>query len=163
MNFLRRSSLYIYYRFLRLKGSREEIARGLAIGVFMGFTPTLGIQTISAIFVAAIFKGNKFLAALGAGITNPLTIPFFYTGTYKIGSAVLGNPLDFSFLSHPTFQDFWSIGNDLFLALWVGGLIVGIPSGIVFYFLGLWAAPRLIKQYAKAKNRFRNRKTGTVS
>jgi uncharacterized protein len=163
MNFLRRSSLYIYYRFLRLKGSREEIARGLAIGVFMGFTPTLGIQTISAIFVAAIFKGNKFLAALGAGITNPLTIPFFYAGTYKIGSAVLGNPLDFSFLSHPTFQDFWSIGNDLFLALWVGGLIVGIPSGIVFYFLGLWAAPRLIKQYAKAKNRFRNRKTGTVS
>jgi uncharacterized protein (DUF2062 family) len=162
MNFLRRSALYVYYRFLRLKDSPEEIARGLGIGVLMGFTPTLGIQTISAIFVAAIFKGNKFLAALGAGITNPLTIPFFYTGTYKIGSAVLGNPLDFSFLSHPTFQDFWSIGNDLFLALWVGGLIVGIPSGIIFYFLGLWAAPRLIKQYAKAKNRFRNRKTGIV-
>ncbi len=162
MNFLRRSALYVYYRFLRLKGSPEEIARGLGIGVFMGFTPTLGIQTISAIFVAAVFKGNKFLAALGAGITNPLTIPFFYTGTYKIGSAVLGNPLDFSFLSHPTFQDFWSIGNDLFLALWVGGLIVGIPSGIVFYFIGLWAAPRLIQQYAKAKNRFRNRKTGIV-
>ena len=160
MNFLKRSILYIYYRFLRSKASPEAIARGLGIGIFMGFTPTLGVQTIAAIFVAAIFKGNKFLAALGAGITNPVTIPFFYTGTYKIGAVVIGNPLDLSFLSHPTFRDFWLLGNDLFFALWVGGLIVGIPCGILFYFLGLWTAPRLIQQYTRSKNKFRNRKTG---
>ena len=81
--------------------------------------------------------------------------PFFFAGTYQLGSAVLGNPLDLSFISNPSFQGFWSLGNDLFITLWVGGLIVGIPCGILFYFLGLWAAPRLIEQYAKAKNRLR--------
>ena len=160
MNFLKRSALYIYYRFVRSKSSPEIMARGLGIGVFVGFTPTLGFQTVTAIFVAALFKGNKFLSAIGAGITNPITIPFFYAGTYKVGAAILGNPIDPNFLSHPTIEGFWSAGNDLFMALWVGGFVVGIPAGIIFYFVGLWLLPRLVQKYAKAKNRFRNRKTG---
>ena len=33
-------------RFLRLRGAPEEIAKGLALGIFIGLTPTFGFQML---------------------------------------------------------------------------------------------------------------------
>ncbi len=48
-----------YDRFLKIKGDPREIALGMALGLFVGMSPFMGIQMAVAVFLAAIFKWNK--------------------------------------------------------------------------------------------------------
>ncbi|WP_316348434.1 DUF2062 domain-containing protein [Desulfuromonas acetoxidans] len=47
--FIRQAKLLLL-RFLRLRGQPDEIAKGFALGIFIGMTPTLGFQMILAVF-----------------------------------------------------------------------------------------------------------------
>lgn len=64
-----------------LQGDPHYIAVGIAIGVFIGITPTMPFHTVIAIALAFIFRGSKAAAALGVWFCNPVTAPFFYLGT----------------------------------------------------------------------------------
>ncbi len=77
-------------RFLRLRDTPDEIAKGFALGVFVGLTPTMGIQIPIAIVVAMLLKKNKIAAAIGVWVTNPLTAPFIYAFEYEMGRILLG-------------------------------------------------------------------------
>jgi len=81
---------YIYLRLIRLRGQPHELALGMALGIFIGMTPTIPFHTIVAIALALSFKASKITAALGTWICNPLTIYFIYNYCYKIGSLILG-------------------------------------------------------------------------
>ena len=65
-NLLRR----VYDRFVKVKGEPREIALGFGLGIFIGMTPTMGIQMPIAVFFAALFKWSKISAAFGVLITN---------------------------------------------------------------------------------------------
>ncbi len=78
----------------RLQGDPHYIALGMAIGVFIGVTPTIPFHTALAIAFAFVLRGSKPAAAIGVWIANPLTIPLFYYGSYKVGVLVLGGRLD---------------------------------------------------------------------
>ena len=80
----------IYARFLKLRGTSKELALGFALGLFIGFTPTMGIQMALGVFFASLFKWSKITAAIGVQITNPITAPFLYTFTYYIGAKIMG-------------------------------------------------------------------------
>lgn len=87
---------YIYYRFVRLHGKPREVAMGMAIGLVVGMTPTMGIQMLIAVALAAAFGHSKIAAGLGAWISNPLTAVPLYLTTYRVGKctlAALGYPL----------------------------------------------------------------------
>ena len=62
MESIKRICRYCYYRFIRLPASPENLARGVALGFFISTTPTFGIQTIIALFLAALFRVNKLAA-----------------------------------------------------------------------------------------------------
>jgi uncharacterized protein (DUF2062 family) len=66
----------VYERFVKIRGQPREIALGFALGIFIGMTPTMGIQMPIAVFFAAMLKWSKISAALGVCITNPFTSPF---------------------------------------------------------------------------------------
>jgi uncharacterized protein (DUF2062 family) len=57
-NLLRRA----YERFVKIRGRPREIALGFALGVFIGMTPTIGIQMPIAVFFAALVKWSKISA-----------------------------------------------------------------------------------------------------
>ena len=84
--FLRR----LYERFVKIRGRPREIALGFALGLFIGMSPTMGIQMPISVFVAAIFQWSKISAAVGVWITNPFTAPFIYGLTYVVGARLLG-------------------------------------------------------------------------
>ncbi|MBW1814389.1 MAG: DUF2062 domain-containing protein, partial [Deltaproteobacteria bacterium] len=121
-----------------LQGDPTYIAKGIAIGVFVGITPTipLGItptiplHTGIAIFLAFIFKASKPAAVIGVWSGNPVTIPFLYFGSYKIGMFLIGNTatLDISYLTIQ--EELLQLGFETTIAMILGGMILGILPAI---------------------------------
>lgn len=143
----------IYERFVKIRGRPGEIALGFALGIFIGMTPTMGVQMPIAVFFAAILKWNKISAAFGVWITNPITSPFIYGITYVVGAKLLGLKATLNLPVDLT----WSIVKEIlknapaiFGALTVGGIIIGLPLAILSYYLS-YAAVNKYQQRIKDK------------
>lgn len=126
-----------FFRQLKdLRGRPHDIALGMAIGVFIGITPTIPLHTILAVSLALLVRGSKLAAALGVWVSNPLSIPVFYYGSYRIGQLVLGLPA----LSLPDDRSLLvmaRMGGEILGAMLLGGVILGIIPAIVAYVLTL--------------------------
>jgi uncharacterized protein (DUF2062 family) len=116
----------------KLQGEPRYIATGMAIGVFIGITPTIPFHTAIAIALAFILKGSKPAAAIGVWIANPITIPIFYIGSFKVGTLLLNKPIPFD-VKFESIQELLSLGLDVTIAMVVGGAILGIVPGIISY------------------------------
>ena len=117
-----------------LRGKPHEISLGMAIGVFVAITPTIPFHTVLAVALAAALRGSKLAAALGVWVSNPLTIPVFYYGSYRLGIFVLGLPE----LTLPTEHSVFSLvelGGHVTAAMLHGGLLLGILPALMTYFL----------------------------
>ena len=100
-----RSAKYFAKRVLRLSGSPHAIATGVAIGVFVSWTPFLGFHILMSLVIAFVIGGNLIAAATGTAIGNPLTFPFIWWSSYKLGTKLLG--------MHPTHVRFSEIAHGL--------------------------------------------------
>lgn len=138
----------IYKRFIQIRGEPREVALGFALGIFVGMTPTMGVQTPIAIFIAALFKWSKLSAAVGVWISNPLTAPIIYGVSYITGAKFLNLDPVFNMPLSPT----WSTLKALLLkaplafeAMAVGGVIIGLPLAVVSYYLSYAAVEKYQK------------------
>jgi uncharacterized protein len=134
-----------YTRFLKIRGNPHEIALGFALGLFIGMSPTIGLHTAIAVFFAALFKWNKISAALAVWISNPFTAPVVYGITYYTGSKLLGINGDFvqnGVSGFSTIIKTISKAPEIFWALTVGGVIIGLPLAFVGYYLAFSAVGR---------------------
>jgi len=118
----------------RLQGDPRFIAKGIAIGVFVGVTPTIPFHTAIAIALAFILKGSKPAAAIGVWSGNPITIPFFYMGSYKVGMLLIGSKAALND-SYWTIQELLHLGFSTTFAMILGGMILGILPAIAAYFI----------------------------
>ncbi len=74
------------------RGRNKDLALSVAVGVFIGFTPTIGFQTILIYLFARAFN-KSFLAAFTGGslVTGtPWQIPLVYFLGYHFGVLMLG-------------------------------------------------------------------------
>jgi uncharacterized protein (DUF2062 family)/quercetin dioxygenase-like cupin family protein len=127
-----------YDRFVRIRGNPREIARGFALGLFVGMTPFLGLHMAIAVFIAALFKWNKIAAATGVWVSNPLTAPFLYGATFFTGARFLG--MEKGAVPPPpmNWSEFLALieqAPDFFWILTVGGVILGLPIAGAGYYL----------------------------
>jgi len=132
---IKRFIFHLYNRFIRIRGTPEQVAWGAAIGFFVAMTPTMGFQTYIVIPLAALLGVNKVSAAIAVWLTNPLTAPFLYGFNYMIGAMILGYPLKMNVLSNVSITFLFHSGKQVFYSLWVGGIVSGIILGIAGYFL----------------------------
>jgi len=149
LNVLRR----VYERFVKIRGRPREIALGFALGIFIGMTPTMGIQMPIAVFFAAIFKWSKISAVFGVWVTNPFTSPFIYGITYIVGAKLLGLKLTMTLpdnFSWSVVQEMLKNAPMIFGALTVGGILIGLPLAILSYYLS-FAAVNKYQQSIKEK------------
>jgi uncharacterized protein (DUF2062 family) len=125
-----------YEQFISLKGEPKSIAAGMAMGVFIGVTPTIPFHTALILLSGIIFRKNIASAVLGSLIiSNPLTIPFFYISEYKLGRYLLRSDH-----FHIVFNDYslWnvlSMGWRVTVPLLAGGVIIAFFFGILAYFI----------------------------
>lgn len=131
----------------KLQGDPHYIAMGMAIGVFIAVTPTIPFHTALALALAFIFRGSKPAAAIAVWVSNPVTIPIFYLGSYKVGNFILGNSVPFD-PKYGSISELLKLGLDVTVVMVVGGIILGIVPGIATYFITrkIYAAIRARRQ-----------------
>ncbi len=96
----RRLGRYLLHRLTRIKATPHAIALGVAFGVFSSFTPFMGFHIALAAVFTYLFGGNLIAAGFGTLIGNPLTFPFIWLTTYKVGGWLLGAPVIAGDMSH---------------------------------------------------------------
>lgn len=153
---LERSLRYLYLRFLRLRGSAKDVARGMALGVFIGITPTMGVQMPIALFVAMLLKENKIAAIIGVWISNPMTAIPIYAYNFKIGKYILGTP-DIKMPNFTSLQEVLALGHDLIMPLFVGSIVAGIFSAAIAYVLTYYIYSGILKEREIIRQWKRNR------
>ena len=83
-----------FRRLLALDDPPERTALAFSIGVFIAFSPFLGLHTILATLIAFLFRFNKIAIYAGTFINNPLlTLVPIIIASYAIGAFFLGRPL----------------------------------------------------------------------
>jgi uncharacterized protein (DUF2062 family) len=81
-------------KLLAIRDTPEAIAGGVAIGIFFGFVPIVGLKTVSAIFFAWLTRSN-ILAAVIAGTLHDVILPLMpiiYRWEYDVGFWLLHDP-----------------------------------------------------------------------
>lgn len=121
-------------RFKRLQGEPRYIAMGMAIGVFVSVTPTIPFHTIIAVALAFVLKGSKPAAAIGVWFSNPVTIPLFYIGSFRVGTFFLNKSIPFN-TKFESITELMTLGLDVTIAMIAGGAILGIVPAIIAYFV----------------------------
>jgi len=117
----------------------------MAIGVFIGVTPTIPLHTVLAVALAFVFRGSKPAAALGVWVSNPITIPFFYFGSYRLGGMLFNITAPFHPRLH-SISELFQVGTKITLAMICGGVLLAIPLGLGAYGLTLGLCKRIQKQ-----------------
>ncbi|MBI5694226.1 MAG: DUF2062 domain-containing protein [Nitrospirae bacterium] len=65
---------------LHLDETPHLLAKSFAAGVFIAFTPFIGLHILSALVVAWAFRLNKVVTLTGTMVCNPWTIAFIFIG-----------------------------------------------------------------------------------
>ena len=169
---------YVKHRLRRLPDTPEKICRGIAVGVFLSFTPFFGFHIVFAWLAARIIRGNSGAAVLGTFFGNPATFGFIALSSLTAGHFLLGSRPDhaaklsvmekFNAAWHDLWHNFWAIFSpertdwrglevffhDVFMPYAVGGVVVGTIAGFITYFLTL---PVISAYQASRRKRLRNR------
>lgn len=164
---------YVKHRIRRLPDNPKSIARGVAAGVFVSFTPLFGLHFISAFIAARIVRGNVLAALLGTFFGNPVSFPIIAFSSLQIGHFILGTHFDLA--GHSTLvSEFVGAGHDLkhnlfalftdevthwgnligffkrvFLPYLVGGIAPGLIAAVVSY----WLSEPVIAAYQKRRRK----------
>ena len=132
---------------LRLNDSPHRISSAFALGVFIGFSPTIGLHTISCFLLAWIFRLSKVVVITAAFINNPWTIVPLYGSCLWLSMKITGSGAR---IPHIAWNEL-SFGNayaTLKPYLWpfvAGTLTVGLFAAAVSYGAVYWAVVRYRK------------------
>jgi len=143
----RRAARYYYLRFIRLRGKPSELARGVAVGTFIGITPTIPFHTVLSIICASLLRGSKIAAVLATFVvSNPLTFFLQYYFSWKIGTWFTSGKHSWNEVSGlietivhggnfgETMAALAHIGISSIIILVGGGIILALPFTMFFYF-----------------------------
>lgn len=110
------------------------IARGVAVGLFVGLTPTVGVQTLLMIAGCVILRGNFPAAFLVSWVSNPLTMAPLYVAFNALGRVA------FEPVVRPSIKLTGFEGTALLEALLtlLGSLLLALPISLLGYVVALW-------------------------
>ena len=137
---------------MMLNDTPHSIAMGVAVGLFVALTPTMGVQMLIVALVSLFIRCNRTAGCALVWITNPLTIvPIFFAnyvfGTWLLGMSPLGWPsfwMKFreAFVYEHWYEDliamFRALGRlslDLAGPMWLGSVVVALIVSTPSYFI----------------------------
>jgi|GEM_PF-1089722 len=157
-------------KLVELNDTPKQIALGAAIGTFVSITPTPGLQTVIAVTLAGIFRGNLIAAAAMCWVSNPLTaVPICYIN-YIIGAFILRldkmlslSDIEKIFTPESTgiiaefFECIKKIAEvfiSAFIPMCIGSLFFGAALGVLVYFVTL----KIVLKYRALRDAHKDKK-----
>jgi uncharacterized protein len=148
-----------FRRLLALDDPPERTALAFSVGVFIAFSPFLGLHTIMATVLAFAFRFNKVAIYAGTFINNPfLTLVPIIVASYGVGALLLGRPLglppggaELLRDPHPLAAAYWrelfASGWEILLPFAVGGTVLSVVCSAAAYPVTL----RLLRAHRRRK------------
>jgi len=161
---------YLEYKVLHIDDTPHKIALGLALGLFIGWTPLIGLHILLAIIFSTLLRANKFAAFVSIWVSNIFTFFIIYYPAYLFGSFLFnifapsrvlsrqqviealnkllspGNMLT-GFLTKEYWQHFWTLSKTIGPELWTGCTVIGAVVAVCAYFVCI----KIVKSH-RAKN-----------
>lgn len=140
-----------FRRLLAIDDPPERTAFAFSIGVFIAFSPFLGLHTILATFIAFIFRFNKIAIYSGTFLNNPpLTLVPIVVASYAVGAFFLGRPLRIpsegvELLTHPHlltgnyYRRLFAQSRYIVEPFAIGGMVLSVVCSVIAYPLTLRA------------------------
>jgi uncharacterized protein len=134
---------------ISLEDTPERIALAFSLGVFLAFSPFIGLHTFLGFVFAFLFGLNRVALFIGVFVNNPWTlVPIYAAGTW-LGGLLVGFP---SQSSLPSFgwqelftSGFWLqlIGQwNILKPLILGSTVLSILASIMAYLMILYVIRR---------------------
>jgi hypothetical protein len=125
----------------------ERTAAAFALGVFLGFSPLLGLHTVLGLVLAFALNLNRVAVLLGIYSNLPWILPAYYTIATAIGAAILRVPIKprllkelSAALADGSWTDFRVLAHTLTPLAWayvLGSMLGALVLGLVAYRLSL--------------------------
>ena len=127
-------------KLLAIRDTPNAIAGGVAIGIFFGFTPLVGLKTLLSIFFAWLTRCNIVAAAIAVTL-HDVALPFMpvlFRWEYNLGYWLLSDPhhwpprlrdLHWHAREWRSWTTFFSVGRPLLL----GSVIVSTPAALLVF------------------------------
>jgi uncharacterized protein (DUF2062 family) len=138
----------------RLNNSPNMLATSFAVGIFIAFSPTIGLHTISCLFFAWMFRLSKLVVFSAAFVNNPWTMVPLYGSCLWFGIKITGSTIVTPVIAWQTLT-LSSAYHILRPYLWpfvAGTVVVGAAAAILSYFFIYWAVVRYRRGTNDEKN-----------
>ncbi len=120
---------------LTLDSHPGHISAGLAVGVFISFTPFYGLHLVMAVIASLLFRLNKITCITGTWVNNPLTVVPVTVMSYKLGRILLGLPPTKIHIGELNWHFVKGHATSLILGSSILGFIAAIFSYFICYYL----------------------------
>jgi uncharacterized protein (DUF2062 family) len=136
-------------RLLAIDDPPERTALAFSIGVFIAFSPFLGLHTIAATLIAFSFRFNKIAIYAGTFINNPfLTLVPILLASYAVGALLMGRPLGLPpesmellrsphLLTGAWWGKLFESGGNVLVPFFIGGMVLAVVCSVISYPLTL--------------------------
>jgi uncharacterized protein (DUF2062 family) len=138
-------------RLLAIDDPPERTALAFSVGIFIAFSPFLGLHTILATLVAFVFRFNKVAIYTGTFLNNPfLTLAPIIVGSYALGAFLMGRPIripkegvdllkNHSILSTDYYGRIFVHARNILEPFALGGMVLSVVCSLLAYPLTLRA------------------------
>lgn len=146
---LQRTARFYFLRFKRLQGDPRSLAIGVAIGVFIGISPTLPLHTVMIVAVTLLLRVSTVSAIIAAAVvSNPLTFALQYFLCWKVGNILLPDRLTWDKMREilnivmnqgfsESLESISRLSVDAIFVMLTGGILLGLPLAFISYILSL--------------------------
>ena len=142
MRWIRERLSALYDKIVKEQKPAGFIARGWALGVFIGSVIPFGFQIYIALPLSFLLRCSKVGALTGTLITNPVTIIFIYPAQCWVGSRIIGRALSWDavtramndVLAHQDWATLMKLSGDLIASFFIGGFLLAAIATPIAYF-----------------------------
>lgn len=133
---------------MKLDDPPHKLALGFALGVFIAFSPWLGLHIISCILFAWMFRVSKFVVLTASFVNNPWTIVPMYGFCLWFGVKITRSDVSIPDIAWKDlgFQELFLVLRPFLWPYVVGTLVAGTIAAALSYIGFFWAVRRYRKE-----------------
>ena len=129
---------------LKLDDPPHRLSLAFALGIFIAFSPWIGLHIVSAVLLAWLFRLNKVVVLTASFVNNPWTIVPMYAFCLWFGVKITRSGVQVPEIAWGSLgvRELYDL---LFPFLWsfvAGTLVIGSTAAVLAYVVFYWAVRR---------------------